>query len=466
MQFIMLEKIFDPERLLRLLFLSGILGIAAGLSAVFFQYLIEYAIQFDFNTLIGISPEGPVYKETEVASFATGTFRPWLIIIIPGIGGLIVGTLIWLRAKLHFDQTAFDEIESFTQKQGEYPFFKPLFNLFLSVITLGTGGSGGKESPAGSIGAAFGSLIGKTFKVEPETRRMLMSAGVAAGIGAIFRIPVAATFFAMEFYYSSEDLEAKALLPSAIASTVSYAVFAMFFGLSPMLDCTVNLEFNSVYDLLPFILLALVSSAGAYFYVMIYQHSSSFFADLHVPQIIKPMIGGLATGLIGWAALYMSKDTASLSIIGDGFGVLEAALSGKIAFVGALLLAAIALAKVFTTSLTIGSGGIAGLFSPSLVIGGALGGSFGLIFNMLMPGMPTQPEAFVLVGMSAFFAAAFKTPICAVFIASELAGDYSLLLPSLFACAVSFIFSKNWTIYPSQLPSRYPLQDRIELKDE
>jgi CIC family chloride channel protein len=177
------------------------------------------------------------------------------------------------------------------------------------------------------------------------------------------------------------------------------------------------------------------------------------------------MLGGLATGLIGWLALTLSGDTASLSIIGDGFGVLQGILSGKIALIGSGLIAVIAFAKMATTSLTIGSGGVAGLFSPSLVIGGALGGSFGLIINQLLPGMIPQPEAFVLIGMSAFFAAAFKTPICAIFIACELAGDYTLMLPSFVACAVSFIFSGNWTIYPSQLPFRYPLPDNPPEKE-
>jgi chloride channel protein, CIC family len=460
-----LSKIFNPRRLARLLLLSGILGVAAGLTAVLLQYLIEYAFNFCFNSIIGISPDGPVYRETSRTFIVSGSFKPFLIILMPGIGGLIVGTLSWLFSRMHTKEDNLDEIESYMQKQGEYPFLKPLFNLLLSVITLGTGGSGGKESPAGSIGASFGSLTGKIFKVDPYTRRMLMSAGVAAGIGAIFRIPVAATFFAMEFYYSSEDLEAGALLPSAIASAVSYSVFALFFGLSPLFGCTVNLEFKSVFDLLPYALLALFCSACAFLYVKAYQGISSGFAGLHVHPVMKPMIGGIATGLIGWLALTLSGDTATLSIIGDGFGVLQGIFSGKIALIGAGLLAVIAFAKMATTSLTIGSGGVAGLFSPSLVIGGALGGSFGLIINQLMPGMIQQPEAFVLIGMSAFFAAAFKTPICAIFIACELAGDYTLLLPSFAACAVSFIFSGNWTIYPSQLPFRYPLPDNPPEKD-
>jgi chloride channel protein, CIC family len=462
----MLNKIFNPRRLASILLLSGILGIAAGLTAVSFQYLIEYAVKFCFGRIIGISPDGPVYRETARTFIAAGNFKPFLIILMPGIGGLIVGTLLWFFSKMHTNEDNLNEIESYMQNQGEYPFFKPLFNLFLSVITLGTGGSGGKESPAGSIGAAFGSLIGKVFKVDPNTRRMLMSAGVAAGIGAIFRIPVAATFFAMEFYYSSEDLEARALLPSAIASAVSYAVFALFFGLYPLFECAINLEFKSVFDLLPYVLLALFCSAGAFLYVKSYQGISAGFSRLHVHPIIKPMLGGLATGLIGWLALSLSDDTASLSIIGDGFGVLQGILSGKIALIGAGLLAIIALAKMATTSLTIGSGGVAGLFSPSLVIGGALGGSFGLILNLLMPGMMPRPEAFVLIGISAFFAAAFKTPICAIFIACELAGDYTLLLPAFVACAVSFIFSRNWTIYPGQLPFRYQLPDNASAEDK
>jgi CIC family chloride channel protein len=460
------QGIFNPRKLCRLLLVAGVLGLAAGLTAVLFQYMIEYAVHFCFGRIVGISPEGPVYGETSRTFLTAKNFMPWLIIVMPGIGGLIVGALSWLFSKTHFDRSGgMDEIESFTRKQGEYPFIKPLFNLLQSVITLGSGGSGGKESPAGSIGAALGSLIGKVFRASPEMRRMLMAAGVAAGIGAIFRIPVAATFFAMEFYYSSEDLEAQVLLPSAISSAAAYAVFAHFFGLSPMLDCSVNLAFKSILDLFPYAVLALVSSAGAFLYVKTYEATSAGFSVFRIHPVIKPMLGGLATGLIGWSAFSLSGDTAALSIIGDGFGLLQGIFSGKTAVIGIGLLAAIALAKTAATSLTIGSGGVAGLFSPSLVIGGALGGSFGLLMNILIPGTNLQPEAFVLIGMSSFFAAAFKTPICAIIIGCELTGDYSLLLPTFVACAVSFIFSRSWTIYPGQLPSRFPLRDNLESKD-
>ncbi|MFA6033493.1 MAG: chloride channel protein [Myxococcota bacterium] len=444
---------FTPARLLRWLLLSSALGIFAGLAAVVYQYLVEKAVVLFQVNLMGVGPESPVYHETGSWLGAVSSPNLLMVALLPATGGLLVGILLWLRPMLLRSDADDDEIKSFLENNGDYPFARPIYNLFLSVITLGTGGSGGKEAPAGSAGAAIGSLMGRVLKVDVRTRRVLLAAGVAAGIGAIFRIPVAAAFFAAEFYYSDVELEAGVLLPAGIASAVAYFIFAQFYGFSPLLDRATGIAFGSVWELVPFLILSVLSCPAAYLFVSIFKTSSRWFHGLRIPAVIKPMAGGLGVGLTCLAAYLVSRDQAALSIVGDGFGILHRVVSGE-ATTCALLLLAVAILKMISTSLTLGSGGVAGLFSPSLVIGGIMGGAFGLLANACTPSIAPHPQAFVLIGMTAFFSSAFKAPVCAVFVASELAGDYSLLLPSMIASAVSFMLGGSWSLISGQLPSK------------
>jgi len=170
---------------------------------------------------------------------------------------------------------------------------------------------------------------------------------------------------------------------------------------------------------------------------------------------VKPAIGGLATGAIAVALLHWTRSEESLSVMGFGYGVIQHALDAPASVsMGAGLLALIALGKIGTTSTTIGSGGSAGVFGPSMVIGGCVGGAVGLVLHQQFPDIVQQPAAFVVVGMAGFFAGIAKTPISSLVMVSEITGSYSLLIPSMWVCVLTFAMSRGWNLYSKQVPSR------------
>jgi CIC family chloride channel protein len=169
----------------------------------------------------------------------------------------------------------------------------------------------------------------------------------------------------------------------------------------------------------------------------------------------KPAIGAFLTALVG-VALYLALGTQQvLAVLSFGYGTLQDAMTTDDTTPKfALVLLAVAVGKILTTGLTIGSGGSGGVFGPSMVIGGCGGGFLGILFHGLFPNFAPHPAAFVVVGMAGFFAAAAKTPISTLVMVSEMTGNYKLLLPTLWVCAIAFLLSDEQSIYRSQVISR------------
>jgi CIC family chloride channel protein len=195
-------------------------------------------------------------------------------------------------------------------------------------------------------------------------------------------------------------------------------------------------------ELGPYLVLALTLVAGGILYVNSFYGVAAAFKRLKIPRPLKPALGGLCTGLLG----FFWPQTLSF-----GYGFLQQALSNELSISFMLILA---LGKIFTTSFSIGSGGSGGVFGPSMVIGGAIGGVVGQVFHQLLPAVITSPAAFVIVGMAGFFTAVSNTPISTIIIVSEMTGTYHLLLPSLLVCSVAYGASRKWTIFRSQVKNR------------
>ena len=188
--------------------------------------------------------------------------------------------------------------------------------------------------------------------------------------------------------------------------------------------------------------LALVLVATGVLYVKSFYGITDLFKSFRIPNHVKPALGGLCTGIIGF---FLPQTLAF------GYGFAQMALNNE-ATISFLLL--LAIGKIFTTSFSIGSGGSGGVFGPSVVIGGAMGGVTGKIFHLIMPGVIPQPGAFVVVGMAGFFAAVSNAPISTIIFVSEMTNSYSLLLPSLLVCSVSYLAARRWTIYIKQAKSK------------
>jgi CIC family chloride channel protein len=285
-----------------------------------------------------------------------------------------------------------------------------------------------------------------------------MAAGMGAGIGAIFRAPLAGTIFAAEVMYLSPEFEPEVIIPTGIASVISYCVFGAYAGWQPLFTIP-NLTFTNPWQLFPYLLLALFMAALACLYTRTFYACQRAFKRLPCPPHFRPAIGALLTGLIA-VGLYLFADKALagsaqqvLAVLSFGYSSLQNAMTQDTG-AAALALLLIALGKIATTGLTIGSGGSGGVFGPSMVIGGCGGGALGIALHDLWPSLAPHPASFVIVGMAGFFAAAAKTPFSTLIIVSEMTGGYSLLLPSLWVCTLAFILSDRQSIYSSQVESR------------
>jgi len=222
---------------------------------------------------------------------------------------------------------------------------------------------------------------------------------------------------------------------------VAYCVFCLVFGWGSLFDSP-GFKFQNPLELGPYIILAGVLVVFGYIYVKVFYGLVAFFHKLKVPNHIKPAIGGLCTGIIGFFLPYT---------LAFGYGMAQNAIFNQVAIP---TLIALAIGKIFTTSFSIGSGGSGGVFGPSVVIGGALGGAVGKIFHLLIPTVVTNPGAFVIVGMAGFFTSVSNTPISTIIFVSEMTNSYHLLLPSLLVCSLCYLLSQRFTIFENQVKSR------------
>ncbi len=423
-----------------------LIGLIAGLGSIVFQYLCQVGLHVFLDLLAGYRPPSPA-GESHLFQ-PTGTpFVRWMLLFLPAFGGLLSGWLVYTFAPEAEGHGTDAAIDSYHNKggfiRGRIPFIKTI----ASAISITSGGSGGREGPIAQIGAGFGSFLATKLKLSDRERRIMLAAGVGAGVGSIFRAPLAGALFAAEVLYRDPEFESEVIIPAGISSVVAYCVFCLVFGWGSLFESQ-DFVFQNPLELGPYIVLAFVLVGAGILYVKAFYGVHHVFKQLKLPNHIKPAIGGLCTGVIGFFL------PATLAF---GYGYAQMALDNMppaLLGSGTLFLVALALGKIMTTSFSIGSGGSGGVFGPSIVIGGALGGAVGRIFHFILPGIVTQPGAFVVVGMAGFFAAVSNTPISTIIFVSEMTDSYQLLLPSLLVCSLAFLLSRRWTIYVKQVRSR------------
>lgn len=432
----------------RVLALSCAIGVVAGCGAILFQILCQIAAQIFLADLAGYHQAGPA-GESALFSGPTGPLRLWLIPVIPAIGGLLAGLLVQRFAPEAAGHGTDEAVDAFHRRHGLIRGRVPIVKTLASALTLGSGGSGGREGPIAQIGAGFGSFLAQRLRLPERERRILLAAGVGAGVGSIFRAPLAGALFAAEVLYSDPEFEADVIIPAAIAAIVAYCVFSLRYGFGALFE-TPRFAFHSAWELVPYTVLAIVVALASGLFAKVFYGVHGAFKRMKIPASMKPMVGGLATGVVA-AALFLAGGVRALDVLSFGYGSIQGALLGQVSL-GVLLV--VAAGKLVTTSLSIGSGGSGGVFGPSMVIGGALGGAVGILAQRLMPAVVLQPAAFVPVGMAGFFAAAANTPISTLIMVSEMTGNYQLLLPSLWVCAISYLLGRRWTLYRSQVPGR------------
>lgn len=417
-----------------------LIGIIAGLGSVVFHYLCQIGSYVFMGLMAGYTPPAPA-GEHHLFTPTDIPFRRWMFFFIPAIGGIISGWLVYTFAPEAEGHGTDAAIDAYHNKGGFVRARIPIIKTIASALTLTSGGSGGREGPIAQIGAGFGSFLATKLRLPDRDRRIMLAAGIGAGVGSIFRAPFAGALFAAEVLYKDPEFESEVIIPAGISSVVAYCVFCLIFGWGSLFKSP-DFVFDNPLELGPYLILALVLVGSGVLYIKSFYGVQRISWGINIPNHIKPAIGGLITGIIG----FFLPQTLSF-----GYGFAQMALHNQLS---TLFLFGLAFGKIVTTSFSIGSGGSGGVFGPSVVIGGALGGAVGRIFHHLIPGVVTHPGAFVVVGMAGFFTAVSNTPISTIMFVSEMTNSYHLLLPSLLVCSVTYLLSRKWTIYVKQVPSR------------
>ena len=411
--------------------LAAVIGCVTGLVAVAFHFGLGTAIEW-------------VRKP-----WTLGVLPWWSFAAVPAVGGLIVGLFIHKVAKAPetAGQGTDRMIYSFHHQGGNVRARVAPVKFLASIVTLSTGGSAGYEGPISQIGSSIASTICKFFKMPRMMRGQFLLAGTAAGLGAIFKAPLAGALTSVEMLYR-EDFESNAFATSIISSVVSFAVYVTFVGTSPLIGGVPVFPFTGGVDLFACAMLGILCFPFSYLYVRCYYASERRFNKWAVPAWIKPAVGGAFVSLLVLAFPEVS---------GGGFEFIDNLMAGLVPHTlgGVLLLLGIAIAKIVATALTVGSGGSGGVFGPSLFIGGVVGAMFAGICELVLPGFIRMPEMFILVGMASFFAGATKAPIAGVVMVCEMTGSYSLLPGLLIAAVMHMAFSRNWSIYKSQVLNKF-----------
>ncbi len=424
----------------RWLFYFVLIGLIAGCGAIVFHYLCGLGMHYFLDMMAGYRPASPAGEHLLLPHTQT-SFNKWILLILPALGGLVSGWIVYTFAPEAEGHGTDAAIDAYHHKGGMIRARIPFIKTIASAITLTTGGSGGREGPIAQIGAGFGSFLATKFKLSERERRIMMAAGIGAGVGSIFRAPLAGALFAAEVLYRDPDFESEVIIPAGISSVVAYCTFCLVFGWGSLFDSP-GFKFQNPLELGPYLVLACVLVVTAILYIKVFYGVIGLFKKLSIPNHFKPAIGGLITGIIGFFLPYT---------LAFGYGIAQEAIYNQVAI---STLIALAIGKIFTTSFSIGSGGSGGVFGPSIVIGGAMGGAVGKIFNLLIPSIVTSPGSFVIVGMAGFFAAASNTPISTIIFISEMTNSYHLLLPSLLVCSICYLLCQRWTIFENQVKSR------------
>ena len=418
------------------------IGVVAGLGAVVFYVAVQAATHYLIGSLGGYRPPTPL---GEGHALAIGTTHSWRIPVVVAGGGLACGLVVLLFAREAEGDGTNAAIDAVHRDPSGIRARVAVVKLIASAITIGSGGSGGREGPTTQISAGFASLLARRLHLPPRDARIALTAAIGAGIGAIFRAPLGGAIFGAEVAYR-EDAEVEALIPSIVAATVAFSIFGAFEGYDPIFGTLRNYHF--VHHPIEFVYFAAIGIAcgltGRLF-------AWTLDAVRRVPRdgrwgrVLGPAVGGLGTGLIG---------IALPGAIGSGYGWAQTTMGPGLLRLAPWVILALPFAKILTTSLSIGSGGSGGIFGPGMVIGGFTGAAVWWLLHGVAPSLAAQPAPFVIVGMIACLGSIAHTPLAVMLMVVEMTGGLTLLPPAMLAVAIASMIAGEATIYGSQLRTR------------
>lgn len=447
------------RELARWVIIAAPIGVISGLGAVAFYYLWLYSTYFFLGNIVGVSYPLP---GVSTVSWSSSFPRILLLPLVMGLAGLAVGLIVQYLSPEVAGHGTDDAIYAFHRKEGKIRARVPILKAIASALTLGSGGSGGREGPTCQIGSGFGSWWADQLHVSSRERRVALATGLGAGLAAIFRAPLGGAIYAAEIFYIG-DFEPEVFVPGIIASVISYSIFGSFFGFGSLFVSPAGLGW-SVTQLPLYALLGVVCAAMGVGFTHFFHRIQPWFSSWSMPPAPRIAIGGVLAGswVLGVYFLLPSYGHfAALSSLNVGYGFVQAIMLGQVGFATFTLLALVTIAvavvsRMIATGFTVGSGGAAGLFGTSVVIGALLGAGIGGFFHRFSPSVVplVDVSAFVIVGMMAFFGGISKAPLAVLVMVVEMAQSYSLLLPAMLAIFLAYVLTGKTHLYTEQVGTR------------
>lgn len=421
--------------------LGALIGVVAGLGAIVFFTSLELGTRLFMTVLAGYAPPTPA---GEGAAPITGVARPWLLPIVVGIGGLISGFIVFRFAPEAEGHGTDAAIGAYHHGPRGIRARIPIVKIVASAITIGSGGSGGREGPTAQISAGFGSYLARLLDLDGRDARIAVAVGIGSGIGAIFRAPLGGAVLGAEIMYR-DDVEAEALVPSFIASIVGYSIFGSVVGFTPIFGEQSRATFSEPAQLVYYALIGIAAGLVGLLYVETFYGLTRWFRGWTIPRALRPAVAGVAVGILG---------IALPGALGTGYGWLQAGFDQQILGLPLWVVLALPFAKILATSLSIGSGGSGGIFGPGMVIGGLLGAGIWRLLEPIAPGLPADPAPFTIVAMMALFGSVAHAPLAVMLMVAEMTGNLAMLAPAMVAVGLASFVVGERTIYENQLGNR------------
>ncbi|HEY2139200.1 MAG TPA: ClcB-like voltage-gated chloride channel protein [Chthoniobacterales bacterium] len=403
-----------PSDLQVTLFWAGVVGFCGAVCSIAFRY----ATSIVHKVATGSSTPGLV------ESFAH--LPPLLRLVIPALGGLVAGFVLYFGRRFHGEVVTTDYMEAVVLGDGRISARRSLVKCLSALFTIASGGSIGREGPLVQLSSLSASLAGRLQNWSAPRLRLLVGCGAAAGIASAYNAPIAGALFVAEIVLGSVAMEIFG--PLIFSSVVATLTARAFLSGSPLYDIP-RFRLNGNLEIIPYLLLGLWVGLIAPWFIRCLRASEHIAARLTAPVYVKMAIGGLIVGVL---AIFHPE------VCGNGYSAVNAILRGQWLWQS---LAIILIFKVLATSATFGSGAVGGVFTPTLFVGASLGYLFGEASRFFPGHFLIDPSAFALVGMGAFLAATTHAPIMAIIMIFELTLDYEIILPLMLACVVGYYTS-------------------------
>ena len=372
--------------------------------------------------------------------------RAWAIPLVVVAGGILAGWLVFTwapEAEGHGTDAAIDAVH---YNPRGIRLRAVVVKIIASALTIGSGGSGGREGPTAQISAGFGSLLARVLDLSPEDGRIAVSIGIGSGIGAIFSAPLGGAVLAADVVYK-EDFEYAALVPGVFASIIAYAIFGAVYGYRPLF-ATPQYHFNDPMQLFWFAIIGLLAGGVGLLYSKTFYGVVRLSHRLPFSRKLRPAAGGI---LVGFMALALPE------VLGTGYGWVQKALSNDLLHTSVWIFLLLPLARIAATALSIGTGGSGGVFGPGMVIGAFTGLAVWRVFEPVAGSVGHNPAPYIVVGMMAVFGGISRAPLAVMLMVGEMTGNIEILAPAMVAIALAtFIVARaDDSIYRSQLRRRY-----------